>query len=61
MGLILSIVLIAAILGGYQLLFRLTFPRRGPAWRLIRWVRISVVVRRAAYHLDREYEELLLR
>ena len=61
MGLLLSVLLITAILGGYHLLVGLTIAGRGPAWRLIRRARISVVVRRAAYDLDREYEELLLR
>ena len=61
MGVLLSVVLITAILGGYHLLVRLTFAGRGPAWRLIRQAQISVVVRRAAYDLDREHEELLLR
>jgi hypothetical protein len=61
MGVLLSLVLITAILGGYYLLVGLTLARQGPAWRLIRRARISVVVWRAAYNLDREYEELLLR
>ena len=61
MGLILSVVLITAILVGYHLLLGLAFARQGPTWRLIRRARISVLVRRAAYDLDREYEELLRR
>ena len=61
MGVLLSVVLITAILGGFYLLVGLTFPGRGPAWRLIRQAQISFVVRRAAYDLDREYEELLRR
>jgi len=61
MGLILSVLLITAILGGYYLLAPVIFARRGPAWRVIRRAHISVVVRRAAYDLDREYEELLRR
>ena len=61
MGLILSVLLIAAILCGYYLLGLVIFAERGPGWQLIRQARISVVVRRAAYDLDREYEELLRR
>jgi hypothetical protein len=61
MGLILSVLLIAAILAGYLVLALVIFAQQGPAWRVIRRARIAVVVRRAAYDLDREYEELLRR
>ena len=61
MGVIFSVLLISAILGGYYLLWQLILAQHGPAWRLVREAHIAVVVRRAAYDLDREYEELLRR
>jgi hypothetical protein len=61
MGLILSVLLITTILAGYRVLALVIFAQRGPAWRVLRRARIAVVVRRAAYDLDREYEELLRR
>jgi hypothetical protein len=60
-GVILSVLLISAIFGGYYLLWQLILVQHGPAWRLVRAAHIAVVVRRAAYDLDREYEELLRR
>ena len=61
MGVIFSVLLISAILVGYYLLWQLIFAQHGPAWRLVREAHIAVVVRRAAYDLDREYEEMLRR
>ncbi len=61
MGVMFSVLLISAILGGYYLLWQLILVQHGPAWRLVRAAHIAVVVRRAAYDLDREYEELLRR
>jgi hypothetical protein len=61
MGLILGVLLITTILAGYLVLALVIFAQQGPAWRVIRRARIAVVVRRAAYDLDREYEELLRR
>jgi hypothetical protein len=61
MGVIFSVLLISAILGGCYLLWQLILVQHGPAWRLVREAHIAVVVRRAAYDLDREYEELLRR
>jgi hypothetical protein len=58
MEVIFSVLLISAILGGYYLLWQLIVSQHGPAWRLVREARLAVVVRRAAYDLDREYEEL---
>jgi hypothetical protein len=60
MGVVLSVLLITSILGAYQLALLIVAPQ-GPAWRLIRRARTSVVVRRALYDLDREYQELLRR
>jgi hypothetical protein len=60
-GVIFSVLLISAILGGYYLLWQLILAQQGPAWRLVRAAHMAVVVRRAAYELDREYEELLRR
>jgi hypothetical protein len=61
MGVIVSALLISAMFGGYYLLWQLILVRQGPAWRLVRAAHIAVVVRRAAYDLDREYEQLLRR
>ena len=61
MGVIFSVLLISAILGGCYLLCQLILTQHGPAWRLVRETHMAVVVRRAAYDLDREYEELLRR
>jgi hypothetical protein len=61
MGVIFSVLLISAILGGFYLLWQLILAQHGPAWRLVRAAHTAVVVRRAAYDLDREYEELLRR
>ena len=61
MGVIFSVLLISAILGGYYLLWQLILAQHLPAWRLVRAAHIAVVVRRAVYDLDREYEELLQR
>ncbi len=61
MGVMFSVLLISAILGGYYLLWQLILVQHGPAWRLVREAHVAVVVRRAAYNLDREYEELLRR
>ena len=61
MGVIFSVVLISAILGGYYLLWQAILAQHGTAWQLVRAAHIAVVVRRAAYDLDREYEELLRR
>ena len=61
MGVMFSVLLISAILGGCYLLWQLILVQRGPAWRLVRAAHVAVVVRRAAYDLDREYEELLRR
>ena len=61
MGVMFSVLLISAILGGCYLLWQLILAQHGPAWRLVREAHIAVVVRRAAYDLDREYEELLRR
>jgi len=58
-GVILSVVLIAAILVGYHLLSRLTWSQRGPVWHVIRQAHIANVVRRATYDLDQEYRDLL--
>ena len=44
---------------GFYLLVGLTFPGRRTARRLIRQAQISVVVRRAAYDRNREYEQLV--
>jgi hypothetical protein len=60
-GVIFSVLLVSAILGGCYLLWQLILAQHGPAWQLIRAAHISVVVRRAAYDLDREYQELLRR
>jgi hypothetical protein len=51
-------VLIAAILGGYHLLSRLTWSHRGPVWHVFRQVQIASVVRRAMSNLDQEYRDL---
>ncbi len=61
MGVIFSVLLISVILGGCYLLWLLILVQHGPAWRLVREAHMAVVVRRAAYDLDREYEELLRR
>jgi hypothetical protein len=61
MGVIVSVLLISAVLGGCCLLWQMILVQHGPAWRLVRAAHIAVVVRRAAYDLDREYEELLRR
>jgi hypothetical protein len=61
MGVIFGVLLISAIFGGCYLLWQLILAQHGPAWRLVRVAYIAAVVRRAAYDLDREYEELLRR
>ena len=61
MGVMFSVLLISVILGGCYLLWQLILAQQGPAWQLVRAAHIAVVVRRAAYDLDREYEELLRR
>ena len=58
-GVVLGVLLIAAILGGYHLLSRLTWSQRGPVWHVIRQVHIARVVRRATHDLDQEYQDLL--
>jgi hypothetical protein len=57
-GVILGVVLIAAILGGCHLLSRLTWSHRGPVWHVFRQVQIASVVRRAMSNLDQEYRDL---
>jgi len=58
-GVILSVLLVALILGSYYLLSWLTWSQRGPVWHVIRRAHIASVVRRATYDLDQEYRDLL--
>ena len=59
MGVLLGVVLVSTILLGVAGLYWLLASRRSPAAPVIRRTHHSLVVRRAASDLDREYQDLL--